>query len=318
MLIDRIELKLFVENNPRLVTRKESKRHPGLFVLKYTRRVFYDALWNESPMLLYCRGLIVDAEYNIVVKPFTKVFNYKENGAVIDMDETCVYVRKINGFMGVITYNPSIYTDRLILSTTGSLDSDFVDLIGKYILPKEQDIIDYCKVWVSSGATSAMTMIFEITDNTDPHIINEGQEGAWLIGANMNYHSSEIFDISENSLDTIAEELNFYRPEHAIGKFSDVVDKADSCKHEGYMVYGLYSNQALKIKSPYYLITKFIARASEGKFKSIMNMEPNSMERVDEEFYPLIEWIRRYRESFVELSEQDKIDCIRGFLNGGN
>ena len=68
-MIDIKKIREFVENNPGLVTRKESIRYPGLFVLKYKRKVFYDNLW--TPELQELRGLVVDEDWNIVVHPFT-------------------------------------------------------------------------------------------------------------------------------------------------------------------------------------------------------------------------------------------------------
>ena len=46
-----------------------------------------------------------------------------------------------------------------------------------------------------------------------------------------------------------------------IGMFSDVVKLSKECKHEIYVV-RLFENQSkfLKLKSPYYLVTKFLAR----------------------------------------------------------
>ena len=46
----------------------------GLSVLKYSKKVFYNNLWNKDKRLLDCRGIVVDSEDNIVVWPFTKVF----------------------------------------------------------------------------------------------------------------------------------------------------------------------------------------------------------------------------------------------------
>lgn len=50
------QLRKFVNENPKLVTMKSSG--DGLFVLKYTRRVFFDSLWND--FLEECRGTIID------------------------------------------------------------------------------------------------------------------------------------------------------------------------------------------------------------------------------------------------------------------
>jgi hypothetical protein len=36
--------------------------------------VFYDNLWNDY--LEECRGTIVDENFNVVSRPFTKIYNY--------------------------------------------------------------------------------------------------------------------------------------------------------------------------------------------------------------------------------------------------
>lgn len=306
MEINKEELRKFVEENPKLVTRRQSKRHPNLYVLKYAKRVFYDNLWNQHPLLVECRGLIVDENYNVVVKPFTKIFNYQENGTTIDMDENCLVVRKVNGFMGVATWDPSI-SDKLIYSTTGSLDSDFVDLIAKHVDPFEEEIKRKCGKFKT-------TLIFEICDETDPHIIEE-KLGAWLIGAFM-YVDYFPKAATEQMLDNMAKQIGCLRPEQFYAKFSDVIAMSKTCKHEGFMVYGQKSGTGLKLKSPYYLTTKFIARASETKLlNTIFSGERNrAREKVDEEFFPLIDYLLTI-DGFKEMEEQSRIAVIREFLD---
>lgn len=286
------------------MSRKESKRYPGLFVLKYKNSVFYDNLWHLSPYLNECRGLVVDSEYNVIIKPFTKVFNHHENGTDIDRDELCTVVRKVNGFMGVATYNPDI-SDGLIYSTTGSLDSDYVELVEKHVSQYEARI----------KSCGPCTFIFEICDETDPHIIKE-ELGAWLIGGSV-YHNGESIPVLESVLDHLAYHWGCLRPEHHYAmRFSEVVKMAKECKHEGYMVYGRFSGKALKIKSPYYLITKFLARAGEKKLLEGILSESNhqAKQRVEEEFYPLIDFLFANKAEFLTLDEQARINIIRGFL----
>ena len=119
--------KEWLEANKSLVTMKESKNYPGLFVIKYKNKVFYDNLW--TPELQQCRGLVLDAHYNVVVRPFDKIFNYMENGTTFDRDDVVTYTRKVNGFMGAMTYSED---HGYIYSTTGSLDSDFALLVKKH------------------------------------------------------------------------------------------------------------------------------------------------------------------------------------------
>lgn len=308
MTINAAELKKFVEENPKLVTRRQSKRYPNLYVLKYAKRVFYENLWNQHPLLVECRGLIVDAEYNVVVKPFTKVFNYQENGTTIDRDEPCMLVRKVNGFMGVATYDPAL-SDKLIYSTTGSLDSDFVDLIAKHV-DQYEEIIKF-----KMGKHKA-TFIFEICDKTDPHIIEE-QEGAYLIGM-YTYPDGEPRQMIEEFLDVAATTIGCLRyPSFKVDRFSDVVAMSKEWQHEGYMVLGLKSGTTLKIKSPYYLVTKFLARAGETKLMNTIfsGERRRAREKVDEEFFPLIDHLMEMADEFKAMGEQERIAVIREFLN---
>jgi len=57
----------------------ESK-HPSLdiYLYNYTRKCTYEKKWNE--VTLACRGLILDADKNIISLPLEKFFNYEEFG----------------------------------------------------------------------------------------------------------------------------------------------------------------------------------------------------------------------------------------------
>ena len=303
--INNEELKQFVENNPKLVKRSESKRYPGLFTLKYTRVVFYDALWDTNPLLLVCRGLVVDSDYNVVVKPFTKVFNYQENGTTIASDTLCTAVVKVNGFMACVTKSLKHSPDKLIVSTTGSLDSEHVDIASKYVLPSWWDYID-----------DGETLIFEICDRSDPHIILE-KEGAWLIGGTFSGFGDGFFATwDEDDLDFYHEEYGMLRPKTYYDiPFSDILKMSEECEHEGFMVYS--EDQALKIKSPFYLISKFLARMKETRLRNIIengNIR-EAMRNFDEEYFPLINYISENLDQFSSSEEQDRIKMIRDFLS---
>lgn len=302
--IKPVELKQFVENNPKLVTRRESKRYPGLFTLKYTRAVFYDALWDANPLLLECRGLVVDSDYNVVVKPFTKVFNYQENGTTIDPEDVCCYVRKVNGFMACVTRN-SKYSDNLIISTTGSLDSEHVDLAKKHI-PSS-----YWWHAIAEGET----LIFEICDPSDPHIVHE-DSGAWLIGGYVSIEN-KFLRHSEDNLDYIADEIGMKRFKSKFLTFGEILDLSKIVTHEGFMVKSFKTGQELKIKSPHYLITKFLARMKETRLRNIIEKGNirEAMRNFDEEYYPLITYLGENLDQFSSAEEQDRIKMIRDFLS---
>jgi tRNA splicing ligase len=294
----------FIQENPKLITRKESVRYPGLFVIKYTRKCFYDGIWNKY--LKEARGLVVDSDWNPVIQPFTKIFNRGENGTDIDRDTTVTSIRKVNGFMAGATY---VDGHGVIVSTTGSLDSDFVVLAEKYITPEVKTVIE--------RYAPAMTFVFEIVDATDPHIVVE-EEGAYLIGARVvpatkDYMSDAAW---ESFLDDSAVSLGVKRPDWTVSRFSDVVETAKTCKHEGFVVYS--ETTALKIKSPFYLTSKFFARKGAEKLFDMLskNATVDSIKQdiIDEEYFHLVDHLVANKEEFCALGELARLDYIKNFL----
>jgi len=78
------------------------QKHPDadLFIYNYTNKAQYDRVWNE--ITLQCRGLILDADFNIVARPFKKFFNLEEHPAnEIPTGPFEVY-EKIDGSMGIL------------------------------------------------------------------------------------------------------------------------------------------------------------------------------------------------------------------------
>ncbi len=289
-MLNPAELKTLVEDRPDLVRAKRSERYPELRVLKYKPKVFFDNLWDQHPLLVHCRGLVVDNDYNVVVKPFTKVFNRFENNTDINPDELVTAVVKVNGFFGCVTN----WGGRSIVSTTGTLDSEYAQLAETYIGEYGEKI---------SEGSSAM---FEIVDPSDPHIITE-RTGAHLIGLN-----ERGYWYPENKLDLIhaTHGLGDYRPNWGRSLFSEVVQLAKSAKHEGYMVYG--QNTSLKLKSPYYLTTKLFARIHPEKLEKLLKTQRSL--RIDEDYLPVMQHLRETFEDFILLDEQQGVSYVREFI----
>jgi hypothetical protein len=295
------QLKSFVESNPKLVTRRESVTYPGLFVLKYIRKVFYDNLWDADGILNECRGLVVDKDYNPLIVPFTKIYNRGENGTDIPLTEEVTAVVKVNGFMAAATH---IEGRGVVVSTTGSLDSPFVELAKKWLEPS---IIP----WIEMNGSG--TYIFEICDPTDPHIISE-IPGPVLIGrSKLHIAKDDVFHRmahTEDYLDQLALRMGVRRPTHAEVPFGTVVNLLKIVKHEGFVVYG--DNITLKLKSPYYLIKKLFAR-KRNEYLSV-DWLIGCKHTIDEEYYPLVDKIIEDKEFFMMLDEQQKLKYIEDFL----
>jgi len=70
------------------------QKHPDadLFIYNYTNKAQYDRIWNE--ITLQSRGLILDADLNIVARPFKKFFNLEEHPESEIPDEPFEAIRK--------------------------------------------------------------------------------------------------------------------------------------------------------------------------------------------------------------------------------
>lgn len=79
-----------------------SQRHPDadLWIYNYTERTQYENFW--TPETLVCRGLILDADGNVVARPFAKFFNYGTAQAAQIPAEPFVVTEKIDGSLGIL------------------------------------------------------------------------------------------------------------------------------------------------------------------------------------------------------------------------
>jgi hypothetical protein len=291
-LVDR-QLREFAESHPDLVSVRMSVRHPRLRVVKYKPKVFYKALW--TPELCEMRGLVVDEEWNVIVRPFRKIFNRFESGTDFPLDTDVAAARKVNGFMAALTVDDEY---GVIVSTTGSLDSPFVTMAEKYLLPLKD-----------SGLINGVTYLFEIVDPEDPHIVEE-KVGAYLIGARA--VCSKI-TLLECDLDEIAKGMGVLRPEWKRASFGEIVEETKTCKHEGFVCYNVENGHALKIKSPYYLVKKFFARVRAEKLTA--DWLQANRHNFDEEFYGLIDYISDNRDQFTTMDQEGRKSFIEHFLS---
>lgn len=296
---------------------KHSKLYPSLRVLKYARKVFYENRFDDA--LLEMRGTVIDEYNNIIVRPFKKVFNYSERIAKnskypikIDDDKRINAVLKVNGFLGVCTYvelpqsHESYGADfdkQVLYSTTGSLDSDFAKMTKAHCQKYEGLFKQYPN----------HTFLFEITDETDVHIIKEAF-GETLIGL-IDVNTGRQY--TESELDTIADEFNktsdvkLIRPQTISNiSFGELKALLKQARHEGFMVFDANTDEMLfKMKSPYYLVSKFFGRSNSNSLGRKLDKR-----HVDEEYYPLIDYIKAHQEQVNALTELEKIDFIQTFL----
>jgi len=285
----------------------------GLKLFKYSKQVFWDNLWNEHPSLLKARGIVLDATGKIVQHTFDKVFNYLENdaGKDVDDDKEVIAVEKLNGFFGAITRHP--YKNELLVTTTGSFDSPFVDYIKDYLTyPLRGKLMNYLH-------KNPQTVMFEILHPADPHIIkvdDKEEYGLYLIGARGKNEDDQ--PLTEAELDNIAfESLDCRRPDWFNMNMGQVKKKLKTCHHEGYMIRDAEDHSFIcKFKSPYYLTTKLLGRLSTPNIYKMFNVTDTFKKMVDEEFYPIVDLLieNTTPEELVAMDQQHKMEYVQKLI----
>lgn len=282
-----------------LVTRKVDLN--GYQIFKYHRKVFYNNLWHLDDALLEARGIIFDKHNQIAQRPFKKIFNLGENGMDIYDDHWYVISTKINGFMGAVSY----HGEELLVSTTGSTTSDYVDLVYKH-LDKHQ------LGWIY--VNPSYTYLFEICDPSDPHIVEE-EDGAWLIGI-RNKFDGEMLPL--DTMREVADIAGFkYKGiSHMIG--GEIRQLSKTVQHEGFVVYeGNGIQPVLKIKSPHYLSKKALMRMGKNAVNGMYDHPQRFLERLDEEFYQIFQWIldTYTKDEWAGLNEQQRRKVIEEYFD---
>ena len=287
----RSELKEFVEKNPKLVMRRAT-HIPGIYILKYSREAFFKGIWSE--FLKDCRGAVVDADYNVVSLPFTKIHNYgiEKEAPVLDDSVMVNAYRKINGFMVAATW----HNDDLLISTTGSIASEFVEFAMEMI-PDVAQWKHVCSMFPE------MTFMFECVHKFDPHIIVE-KEGMYLIGYRKKEWQSKVNPMP----DAMVSFGRLFQTEFVESMNCSVgflKEEAKKVKHEGFVAY-TSDGIAFKIKSPYYISLKAMARK-----KDILQLDEKI---VDEEFFPVIRHVKSIGEKFNSMNDIARLSYMQNWM----
>lgn len=243
-----------------------------------------------------------DAAGEVIIWPFTKVFNYGENNTTVPDEKVVVWAEKINGFMASARW----FNGELLVSTTGTLDSEFATMA-------RDKILEVCRKDFSWVSASSYTLIFEIVHEDDPHIVEQAV-GAYLIGARDMYTHRMV---TEATLDEFAGRLGFLRPRWGMKRFDAVMAMSKATLTEGYMVRDIETGEFLvKLKSPHYLTKKFLMRMGAGKAQLLVDNPIAFKQTIDEEFYGLVDFIYdNYKNVWASIDAQERRELIEDYFN---
>jgi len=291
------ELKEYVETS-NLVNMKECGE--GIYVLKYKKKVFYDNLWNEY--IAECRGSIVDKDFNLVTYPFTKIYNYgiEKEAPVLKADTKVTAFRKVNGFMVAMT----VHNGKLLVSTTGSTDSEFIRM-AKEMMVTHMPLVDW-ELELGNAECLGMTFMFECCHPEDRHIVPE-EAGMYILGYRENEWGSKVGH-DPFVLKDLSSTFKCHCPESMTTNMERLEQLAKECQHEGYVFY-TDEGVSAKIKSPYYLTSKWVAR--NPRTDKLVDLNKDIKHQLDEEYYPLVDAIRANIVEYTAMDEQTRLSWVR-------
>jgi hypothetical protein len=273
----------------------KAREERGLVVLKYANKVFWDNLWSQDELLLEARGHIFDANTGeCVVRPFHKLFNWDERPTGLSPFDSVIGVKKVNGFMGAVTFHKK---HGMIFSTTGSVSSDFAKLAENH--------------WKAAGllleSGEGATHLFEVVDESDPHIIPEEVGLHYLSSRGV---SRGDYDLS---MGLVASCKN---PDEIAGDLAGVTQKGLECNSGGYVIYkGL--TPITKVKSRKYLFQKALARMREGRLVQFFNEGVDYSNKIfQDDFSREINILRTLYSptSWGKLTEQQRLEELRRII----
>lgn len=141
--------------------------HPTLplTIWNYSQTTQYEGKWDE--VTLQCRGLVTDADGNVIARPFKKFFNIEE-GKHTPTSEFDVY-EKMDGSLIIVFW----YDGGWVVASRGSFTSEQATAASKIFFDK-----------LDHNFSIGITYLFEFTANWNRIVVDYGDEdNLTLLGA---------------------------------------------------------------------------------------------------------------------------------------
>jgi hypothetical protein len=156
--------------------------------------------------------------------------------------------------------------------------------------------------------------MFECVHPLDPHIVPE-KPGMYFLGYRENSWDSTVkgfgVAMSNHWREYAIGVLNCLVADSYVLPLSELRAKVKTCRHEGFVLY-TEDGRAAKIKSPYYLVNKWVAR--NPRTDKLVDIKNDIKRNLDEEYYPLVDKIRENIAEYTMMNEQERLAWVRNFM----
>ena len=214
------------------------KEKDGFWLYNYNDNVLVD---RNHPVLMKCRGIVVNSAGVVFNYPFDRFFNYWEKEAA-DIDwGSAIIQEKIDGSLCCVWHDGNDWR----VSTRGSFypqelsDVDFEQLFKKHFSKLDDLDKDFC-------------YMFELATRQNMIVTLYKDEGVYLIGARS---KQEWGEVDYEILDMLAKRLGVKRPRYfSASDINSCIKLFDGFRNdeEGLVVVDKYFNR-VKIKQESYL-----------------------------------------------------------------
>lgn len=258
-------------------------KHPehDLYIYNYTQNAQFERVWNE--ITLSCRGLILDANGNVVARPFPKFFNLGEMENQILPNTTFEVFDKMDGSLGILYW----INDVPFMASRGSFASDQSDKANEMLHGKYKDS------W--SLLDKAKTYLFEIIYPENRIVLDYGTSEELVLLAVIDTQSGEEFPL---------EDIGF----PIVQRFDGIKDirtlsALNQENKEGFVI-KYADNFRVKVKFDEYLrLHRIVTQVSNKNIWEYLRTNQSMeeiLERVPDEFF---EWVK---ETKADLENQFK------------
>lgn len=234
---------------------KNKHPHADLWILNYSKSTQYAWRWNSATSI--CRGLIVDAEYNVIAMGYPKFFSFEqlEDKSEIPMHEEARVYDKADGSLGVLYFLEGIP----YIATRGSFESEMAIEATKILNTKYSHI-----TW-----NPRYTYLFEIIYPDNRIVVDYGDTRDLILHGVIDHRSGE--DIVLHKFYNIAElkaagvsVIKEYEIGNAFQGFEELVKMYPYDGQEGFVV-RFESGYRVKIKYEEYKNLAYIKDATTNK-----------------------------------------------------
>ena len=269
------------------------QKHPEaeLFIYNYSKEVQYNRIWNECSMA--CRGLIMDANQNIIARPFSKFFNLGEMENQIIPNESFEVYEKMDGSLGILYW----MNDKPLIATRGSFTSEQAIKATEILYSKFAHTID--------TLDKSKTYLFEIIYPENRIVIDYGNLESLVLLGIIETNTGKEFPLIDIGFPIV-------KKYDGLNDLSALKLLEEENK-EGFVV-RFKSGYRLKVKFEEYQrihrIVTSVSTISIWEFLKEGKSMNELLERVPDEFY---KWVRQVTDELVNNFKQIENICKNDF-----